>query len=515
MGSIPRVGFDQLPSAVPRGRADVGADAGVAMISSVSGAVGAVAGVAARSELAEAERQRAAEESVQEISNEVTSTKAAGEHEVWAQTRVEQLEQQYVNDSDKVQGIFREEAQARTDAVLKQASNSNEALLTARKIGSVNEREYRRVFDWRLDRRVQKTKIDVDDISRGVVEKAGRQTTPHEFTRFLADEKEKIWASFQGVHAAPDVEWAKLGKASALDYFAQKTQSAPASAAVDLNSKEFAGVFTGPERNNIVTWVEQGIKGMQTYRDGELLKEALLTGNRIADAVQRGSREPGLGASILTAKETLKIQRAAVKTKSRIDYDALVSLGIRLKGPDDKDAMEIFDQAEQRLDALYRINLANTPYAATDDVETGSALVIRQDAALKSKAGKDTVLLLKQKTDLDVAVADGKMRAGTAGPLQKTIDLALDKAMSNEKSWHVGWDALVLNFQTPHEKMVWTLKHRNEFKTATPEQQLAARVQATRLFNAAMTAGTAIDSEQFALQALEYAIEKPIKGVKP
>ena len=65
MGSIPRVGFDQLPSAVPRGRADVGADAGVAMISSVSGAVGAVAGVAARSELAEAERQRAAEESVQ------------------------------------------------------------------------------------------------------------------------------------------------------------------------------------------------------------------------------------------------------------------------------------------------------------------------------------------------------------------------------------------------------------------------------------------------------------------
>jgi hypothetical protein len=497
-----------------------GIEAGAGVFNAAASATREGADVVSDEERQHAVKLRQIAEAKQGIINEVDATRRGADFEEFARSNAEEMQKQYWDNPEGALPAYQDTLGKQADTFITEPGINSEVSLQLSKLtsGAINQ-SMTRMHAWVEARQTQKAKADLSETVNRVAAGAEQLGTPEQLAQYLDQKSEQLKPTFYGIHGEDaDAELAKMRNQATRAWALATSDKSPFTvmAALEDSNGPLASHLDAAQRESVRKDAKASFDGLEKQKEIDAIRTGLTHNKDFIESFLANPTDPKLGGAIYAAQQSIEEQRKAVNAGAAVDLAQAQKYGVDPAGLSRDELLGVLNDRARFFDALDKARRRQTPFDATDDVNSLAGLVQRQDAALKARNGKDLQSLLTQQGDLAVAVRDKKLSGPTATVMFRDLNLALSKAISNESSWHFELSNYFTSFQRPREAGWSELTGHPKFKSANPEIQTAAQVSFMHRFVQASDGGkvtvTPAVARKLARQALQGELGERING---
>ncbi len=440
----------------------------------------------------------------QKIVDTTTATRSAGDFEEKLRSQMTSLQSQFVDAPEKLPDEFLKSSRQLADDTIKAAPNSQVGLKLAEKTSSTIDSMMTAAHSWAQGRMTQKAKSDLTVMTNQATRGAEDVPNPVQLNAYAASKHKDLDPLFQSLTGDAQKAKEHLDSEIAKSWVTAASARDPINTlkALDAKSGFLVDNLTAEDRKSLRAQAVSSFEGMGKTKQVNVLKEGIDQTGKAYDLFRTNE---------LTAGTVYSMRKANDAKALAISLDPNM---------DDKSRAAQLKTIDMQNETLRQLDIANrkqSGFDATPDEDVRGKLVEQHDALFKQddgKAGQNLADVVKFRHDLAQAYSDNKISRNDLDRMDKSVALAMPKAMSKE-STRTGLHIPVLDWtwRNPREAGNVVLNDLMDektgmFGTLTPAQKNNARLYYIEQMNDAMDNGRPLDTEKFARAAAYHVAGK-------
>lgn len=437
----------------------------------------------------------------QKIVDTTTATTSAQDFEEKLRAQTTMLQQQFADTPEKAPAELLKAGRQLADDTIKAAPNSQVGLKLAEKTASSIDQSMTSIHSWAQARMTQKAKSDLTTLVNQVTRGAEEQYGPGQLAAYAAAKHKDLDPLFEQLTGDSGKAKEHLDNEIAKAWVTASGARDPINTLKALDSEKgfLVDNLSTEDRKSLRAQATASFEGMGKVKQINVLKEGIDQTGKAYDLFRTGE---------LTSSTVYSMRKANEQKALAISLDPNMS---------DKDRAAQIKNIGLQNETLRQLDIANrkqSGFDATPDEDTRGKLVEAHDALFKAndgKAGQNLADILKFRHDLAQAYSDNKISRNDLNRFDKSVSLAMPKAMAKEAST-TGYHIPILdwNWRNPRESGNVALNDLMDEKTGlfsnlSAKQKNDARLYYVEQMNDAMENGKPMTAEATQLMARNSA----------